>query len=416
MKGGAEDMKKKTVWSWNFTIIALGTLISAIGGAGITLGLSLVVFDQTQSTLLSGIYTAIAMVPGITLPVLFGPLVDRANRKHIIVGLDALSGLIYLSFMVYIHQTGFSYGAYIVFNLVTGCIWQIYNLAYCSLYPDLIPEGMEQKGYAVSGMIYPIASTIVTPVAAILYANWGIEILFLIVGVSLMIASAFESRIRYVHVRKNTANQGGLKQYADDMLEGIRYLKREKGVRSIYSYMMITNATGEANGKMVMAHFQTTSGLTTAMYGLLTSAETIGRLVGSAVHYLFNIPEEKRYALTVRVYMIFEMCDGIMLFVAYPVMLALRFVCGFLGSQTAALRSAAVQKYLPSDMRARVNGLFSVLASLGMMVAQLAVGALGEVLPYRWVAAMFAGFSFAAIVVLIVRNKKLVEPVYNFHV
>ena len=105
MKGGAEDMKKKTVWSWNFTIIALGTLISAIGGAGITLGLSLVVFDQTQSTLLSGIYTAIAMVPGITLPVLFGPLVDRANRKHIIVGLDALSGLIYLSFMVYIHQT-----------------------------------------------------------------------------------------------------------------------------------------------------------------------------------------------------------------------------------------------------------------------------------------------------------------------
>ena len=151
------------------------------------------------------------------------------------------------------------------------------------------------------------------------------------------------------------------------------------------------------------------------MYGLLTSAETIGRLIGSAVHYLFNIPEEKRYALTVRVYMLFEVCDGIMLFMAYPVMLVLRFVCGFLGSQTAAIRSAAVQKYLPSDMRARVNGLFSVLASLGMMVAQLVIGALGEVLPYRWVAAMFAGFSFAAILLLIVRNKKLVEPVYNYH-
>ena len=415
MKGGGDSVKKKTVWSWNFTVITLGTLISAIGGAGITLGLSLVVFDQTQSTLLSGLYTAISMIPGITLPVLFGPLVDKANRKHIIVGLDTLSGLIYLSFMVYISKTGFSYGAYLLFNLVTGCIWQVYNLAYASLYPDLIPEGMEQKAYAVSGMVYPIASTIVTPVAAILYANWGIEILFLIVGVSLLIGAAFESRIRYAYVRKKAEDKGGLRQYISDILEGFRYLKREKGIRSIYSYMMITNATGSANSKMVMAHFQTSSALTTAMYGLLTSAETIGRLIGSAVHYVLKIPEEKRYALTVRVYAIYELCDGFMLFMAYPVMLVLRFACGFLGSQTAAIRNAAVQKYLPSDMRARVNGLLTVLMALGMMVVQLGVGALGEVLPYRVVALLFSGFSLAAILVLIVRNRKHVEPIYNYH-
>ena len=408
-------MKRKTVWSWNFTIITLGTLISAIGGAGITLGLSLVVFDQTQSTLLSGIYTAVAMIPGMTLPLIFGPLVDRMNRKHIIVGLDALSGLVYLAFMIYIGKTGFSYSAYLVFNLVTVCIGQVYTLAYVSLYPDLIPEGMEQKAYAVSGMVYPIASTIVTPIAAILYANWGIEILFLIVGVSLLVAAAFESRIQYAYEQKESISQGGLRQYRDDIMEGFRYLKREKGIRSIYRYMMITNATGSANGKMVMAHFQTSSALTTAMYGLLTSAETIGRLIGSAVHYVLKIPEEKRYALTVRVYAIYELCDGFMLFMAYPVMLVLRFACGFLGSQTAAIRNAAVQKYLPSDMRARVNGLLTVLMALGMRVVQLGVGALGEVLPYRVVALLFSGFSLAAILVLIVRNKKHVEPIYNYH-
>ena len=141
-------MKRKTLWTKNFTIITLGTLVSAIGGAGITLGLSLVVFDQTQSTLLAGIYAAVSLIPGLVLPVLFGPLVDRANRKYIVVGLDALSGLIYLSFMLYIHQTGFSYAAYMLFSLVTGCIWQVYTLAYSSLYPDMIPDGMEQKGYA----------------------------------------------------------------------------------------------------------------------------------------------------------------------------------------------------------------------------------------------------------------------------
>lgn len=404
---------KQKLWTKNFTIITLGTLISAIGDAAMTLGLSLVVFDQTQSTWLSGLYTAISILPGITLPILFGPMIDRVNRKRLIVCLDAMLGVWYLLFLAFIRKNGFVYEAYVVFSFISGSIGCVYGLTYQCLYPDLIPEGMAQQGYAISGMIYPLTMTIMTPVAAFAYERMGVEVLFLAEGLLLLTAALFESFIAYKHEKKETAQS--LRQYTEDIAEGFRYLKREKGIRSIYSYMMITNATGNSNGKMVMAHFQTSSVLTTAMYGLLTSAETIGRLVGSAVHYLFNIPEEKRYALTVRVYMIYELCDGIMLFMAYPVMLALRFICGFLGSQTAAIRSAAVQKYLPSDMRARVNGLFSVLMSLGMMVTQLAVGALGEVLPYRWVAAMFAGISFAAILVLIVRNRKHVEPVYNFH-
>ena len=139
-------------------------------------------------------------------------------------------------------------------------------------------------------------------------------------------------------------------------------------------------------------------------------------MAGSAVHYLFSIPEEKRYALTVRVYMLYDLCDGMMLFLAYPLMIGVRFLCGFLGSQTAAMRAAAVQNYLPREMRARVNGLFNVLFSLGQLVMQLTVGAMGEVMPYRVAAALLAGAAFAAILLFIVRNRKDVEPIYNLRV
>lgn len=404
-------MKKKTLWTKNFTIITLGTLVSAIGGVAMNLGLSLVVFDQTQSTWLSGVYAAVSMLPGMTLPILLGPMIDRMNRKHIIVALDAFSGLWYLLFLWYIHRNGFVYGAYMLFSVVCGCIGSVYSLAYECLYPDLIPEGFAQKGYAVSGAIYPFARTVIMPLAALVYGCAGIEVLFLVEGIMLLIAAAFESQIDYAHEKKQTAQS--FAQYREDMLEGFRYLKREKGVRSIYSYMMVTNAAGKGAGMMALAHFQSSSVLTTAMYGLLTSAETIGRLIGSAVHYQLKIPEEKRYALTVRVYMIYEACDGLMLFMAYPVMLLARFLCGFLGSQTAAIRLAAVQNYLPADMRARVNGLFSVLVSGCMIVVQLSVGALGEVLPYPVVALLFAAFAFAMILLCIVRNRAHVEPVYN---
>lgn len=404
-------MKEKTLWTKNFTIITLGTLVSSIGGVAMNLGLSLVVFDQTQSTWLSGIYAAISMLPGLVLPILLGPMIDRVNRKHIIVSLDAFSGVWYLAFLWYIHRYGFVYNAYLVFSFVIGCIGAVYNLAYECLYPDLIPEGFAQKGYAVSGAIYPLATTVVTPLAALVYGRWGVESLILAEGCLLLVAAAFESQIDYVHERKQDAQT--FAQYRADLLEGFRYLKREKGVRSIYLYMTMSGASANGAGMMALAHFQSSSVLTTAMYGLLSSAETIGRLIGSAVHYLFKIPEEKRYALTVRVYMLYDLCDGVMLFLSYPLMLAVRFLCGFLGSQTAAIRAAAVQNYLPSDIRARVNGLFSVLVSIGMLLVQLGAGALGEVLPYSVVALLFAAFTLSMVLLLIVRNRRHVEPVYN---
>lgn len=409
-------MQKKTVWSRNFTIITLGTLISAIGGAGITLGLTLVVFDQTQSTWLSGVYAVVSRLPGLTLPVLLSPLIDRMNRKHMVVVLDVLNGLAYLGFMVFILQRGFEYGAYLLFGLLTSSIGMIYSLAYSSLYPDMIPEGMEQKGYAVSSMIYPIASIAVTPVAALMYEKWNIEILFFIVGTALLIAAAFESRIDYVHVHRSRPKQNRLRQYADDLLEGFRYLKQETGVRSIFAYRMVAGAVTGANQNMAVAFFQTSGTLTTPMYALLSSAEAAGRFIGSMVHYVLRIPPEKRYALCVNMYAVYDLCDGVMLFMAYPVMIVIRFLCGFLGTQTKASQYAAVQRYLPSDMRARVNGLFSVLCVLSSMVVQLIIGALGEVLPYQWVTALFAGISLTTIFFMLIRNKRHVERIYNTYV
>ena len=42
---------RQTLWTKNFTIITLGTVISAIGGVAISFALGFVVFDTTGSTL-----------------------------------------------------------------------------------------------------------------------------------------------------------------------------------------------------------------------------------------------------------------------------------------------------------------------------------------------------------------------------
>ena len=408
---------KPTLWTRNFTIITLGTLISAIGGVAMQLALSLVVFDQTDSTLLSGLFTAASLLPGMTLPILLAPLIDRCNRKRMIVSLDYINAAVYLLIYLYIRVSGFQYGAYILFSFICGAIGSVYSITYSSWYPDLIPAGFEQKGYSVSSFIYPITMTLVMPLAAIVYERWGIEVIMLAECILLAIAASFEAMITWQHTpaeKKPESFAIRMKNYFHDMTEGVRYLKQEKGIRNMYTYMTITNGVGNGGRLMVMAHFQSSSILTTTMFSLLTSVETIGRAVGAVVHYLFKIPRNRRYWLTVRVYMLYDLCDGVMLFLAYPVMLVLKFLCGFFGVNTATLREAATQSYLPPEIRGRVNGLFNVLMNIGMVAVQLLAGALGEFVPYRYVSLAFSFAALAAVFLIIVRNREDVRKIYEY--
>lgn len=402
---------KQTLWTKNFMIITIGIIISCIGGVAMNLALGLVVFDNTSSALLTGIYQASIMVPSILLPILIAPYMDAHKRKPFIYGLDALLGCLYLSFAFYLMKHDFSYLLYMLFGFVTNGISSIYSTAYSAFYPDLIPEGFMQKGYSVSSLIYPTVTVVTAPLSTMIYANLGMPTLFIIVGILLLTAAAFESRIKIIE-KQATAQKFLFSEYKKQIIEGFSYMKKEKGLRNIYSYMSITNACGNGTDLMTMTYFQTAPGLTTTMYALLTSAVTFGRMIGGLVHYAIKIPQQKRYPMTVFVYRIYQIIDAVFLFLPYPIMLILKSCCGFLGVNSATLRETAVQSYLPPQMRARVNSLLNVAVSAMVLVVQLIVGMLGEFLPYRFVAVLCAAFSFICIQWLVVKNRKDIEPLY----
>jgi hypothetical protein len=406
-------MKRKTLWTKDFTLITVGTVISAIGGTAMNFALGLVVFDNTDSTWLTGVFVAVMMIPSLVLPVLAAPFVDSHCRQRFIVRLDALSGVIYLAFAAYLFYDSFSYPMYTLFGIIMGCIGTIYSLAYNSLYPELIPEGFTQKGYSVSSLIYPSATAVIVPIAAIVYSTWGIVYIFIAEGVLLLIASSFERFITADRMDGREKKRFNLKAYSSDILGGVRYLKNEKGVRSLYSYMAVVNAFGNGNYLMTVAHFQSgANGLTTTMLSLLQTSETIGRTLGGLLHYFIKIPVEKRYAITEKVYLIYEALDGVMLMLWYPAMVVIRFILGFLGVNSATLRAAAVQKYLPSEIRARVEALFTTLISLGQIIMSLVAGALGEWLHYPIVSLIFGGLGVMCVYLIVIRNRSHIKLLY----
>ena len=120
------------------------------------------------------------------------------------------------------------------------------------------------------------------------------------------------------------------------------------------------------------------------------------------LQYRLEVPTDKRYDLTKFVYTIYEVIDMSMLFMPYPLMLVGRFLCGILGVSSATIREAAVQSYLPREMRARVNALTETYFSLAIVVFQFFAGWLGELMSYRTVVLIMGSFSLIGIIFLIV--------------
>jgi MFS transporter, DHA3 family, macrolide efflux protein len=358
------------------------------------------------------VFAAISMLPDVVLPALSAPMVDKACRRNLIAGIDLIMSVLYFGFAAFLFSADFSYAAYVLFGLVTNTLGTVYSQAYNSLYPELIPEGFAQKGYSVSSLIYPTITTVVTPLAAVVYKTVGIAWFFLVEGALLLIASSVEWKITKDRGDKEKT-PFSFRAYCSEALGGVRYLKREKGIRSVYTYMAIVNSTAQGNSLMFMAFFQSNPALGAAMYSLLISAETAGRMLGGFLHYFLKIPPKYRFRVTEKVYVLYESLDGVMLLLAYPLMIAVRFLLGFLGVNTATLRAAAVQKYLPGEVRARVEAVFSVLVSLGAIFFRLAAGALGEALPYRFVPLIFGGVGLLSVYVFIVRNKRHIQPIYD---
>ena len=82
---GVEEIEKENVWSREFTLITIGTIISAMAGQTINLPMSLMVFDETGSTLLSAFLFIAGMIPGVLLPILIAPVIDRYPKKAWII-------------------------------------------------------------------------------------------------------------------------------------------------------------------------------------------------------------------------------------------------------------------------------------------------------------------------------------------
>lgn len=418
------DLKPtQPLWTRDFTVITLGSVVSLLGGVLSSFAISIMVLDYTGSTFLYALFNVAYQLPMLIVPLLAGPYLDRMSRKKAICRLDFLSSGLYLVFFFLLWRGWFNYPIMLLGCLLNGIIGSVYMVAYESFYPNLITEGNYSKAYSISSVMMDMTG-LAYPLGAVLYEKVGTPPLFLVAAAGYFIAACFEKSIRYQETHMDKAppadGAGHLRRFGEDFREGLDYIRAEKGLLVITVYFLVSGFTGNGCGSLYLPFFRNHGDLfsfwpiaAVTLYTIVSNFETLGRFAGGLLHYKVKIPAEKKFAIALTVYVAVNLFEGLVLWLPIPLMALVFFVNGSFGVTSYNIRIAATQSYVPDKKRARFNGVFQMVTSVGGIVGSLAAGGLAEVIPERYVMGLFALLGLLAVYLFMYRGRAHVSAIYN---
>lgn len=401
------------LWTKNFTITIVGSLITILGHAISGFAISLLVLDYTGSVLLYSLYLLAYYLPMVVMPLLAGPWMDNFSRAKVIYTLDFLAAFLYLGAFFLLRSGWFSYIPMLLGVLLLGSIDSIYTVAYESLYPNLISEGNYAKAYSVSSMLEPL-SMAMTPVATLVYNSVGVAPLFLADFFFFFIAACFETQIRAPeHYREDKTEKKNLHYMFREMRDGLEYIKGEPGLLCITAYFFVSMLANTGATTLWLPWFKSAAGFGVMAYTIVQLGNVAGRFIGGFVQYRLKYPTGKKFAIALFVYTAICFLEGGVLFAPLILMLVTEFISGLLGVTSYNIRISTTQSYVPDTYRGRFNGCFQMIMSLGNMLGTLIAGALGEALPIRGIVVGFMTLNLAAVVGIMYRRRTHVAAVYN---
>ena len=405
------------LWTRDFTIITVGSVVSMFGNAMSGFALSLLILDYTGSTLLYRIYIVLFTLPQIIMPVFSGAWLDRFSRRKTIYTLDFISAAIY-AFSAWILSKGwFSFPFLAAGVFIVGSINSVYMVAYQSFYPMLIPKGYYQKAYSISSVLETL-SAVMIPVATYFYNLAGIAPLLAVNSVCFLTAALLETQITqkedYIETRKSERDTDRMgKQMLLDIREGMRYLISDRGLWAIAVYFTFSSLFGGCTAVLMLPYFKSTFASGEYIYMIVYGCATLGRALAGMIHYKILIPPEKKYAIALTVYIATSLAEGTLLFFPVPVMALIMLATGMMGITSYTIRVSATQAYVPDERKGRFNGAFNMINTVGMLAGEITAGALAEVFPVRYTVLFFGLVCALAAAVMIGGSREAVSEIYN---
>lgn len=409
--------KKPSLWTRDFTILTIGSVVSLLGNAvaGFSLGLLMLEYSNDSASTYA-LFTLVFTFPQIIMPIIAGPYLDRFSRKRVIYSLDFASALIYL--LIFFLLRNGQVNVYVMLPLcfLIGSINSVYQTAYDSLYPLLITEGNYSKAYSISSMLHPLSQIMVYGAVVVYERVNSFEPLFFFISIAFAIAAIFEIFIRVDEAQMLQASEKkeyGIKKYTKDFKLGLQYIAGEKGLMVITAYFVAIALTGAVGYTVILPYFKATPGLGVTNYVFVMGCNILGRVIGGFVHYKFKLPPQRKYTIALCVYLITATINAIYLFVPMWFMMVLMLIDGLVCVTSYNIRISSTQNHVPNELRGRFNGTFQMLCSLGGIIGQGIVAVIGDMVDLRMLVLYAGAVNILLVFLIMYRGRKHVRDIYN---
>lgn len=274
-------MKKEKLFTRNFTLLILGQVSSLTGNYTLKFALSMYVLEQTGSaSIFAGMLSA-ALLPTVLLSPFGGILADRANRKHIMVALDALSGLSVLAagLLLPLGRELWVIGALLVLLSVLAA-FESPTVQACV--PQMVSPQNLVQGNAVVSQVSAVTSLATPFLGSLFYTAFGIGPVFAAAVVCFWLTALLECMIRLEYQKHpRTAGIGAIVR--EDLAVSAHFLRREQP--DILKLLLLAALAGMFVSGTAVVGFpylvRTVLGLSATYYGAAESAMGAAAILGS---------------------------------------------------------------------------------------------------------------------------------------
>lgn len=274
-------MKKEKLFTRNFTLLILGQVSSLTGNYILKFALSMYVLEQTGSaSIFAGMLSA-ALLPTVLLSPFGGILADRANRKHIMVALDALSGLSVLAagLLLPLGRELWVIGALLVLLSVLAA-FESPTVQACV--PQMVSPQNLVQGNAVVSQVSAVTSLVTPFLGSLFYTAFGIGPVFAAAVVCFWLTALLECMIHLEYQKPpRTAGIGAIVR--EDLAVSAHFLRREQP--DILKLLLLAALAGMFVSGTAVVGFpylvRTVLGLSATYYGAAESAMGAAAILGS---------------------------------------------------------------------------------------------------------------------------------------
>ena len=221
----------------NIKLLLLGRAVSLFGSTIYLIVLPLYILNITNNLKTTGIFFAAVNFPIIIISIFIGTIIEKFNKKNIILICDFLTSMLY--FVLFLYLKNFNSLSFLfLISLLINIVSKFFEIASKVLFSEInSPETLEKYNGLQSFMENTII--IVGPViGTYLFVTFDFNLILIIVSLGYFLSFLQELFIKY---EKNLDLSIEKTNFLEDFKEGISYIRSNKIILNFFILVMFLN-------------------------------------------------------------------------------------------------------------------------------------------------------------------------------